>query len=196
MRRYIVGRPNLLYIPVKLKINEKNMFLNKGSELIFKVKGVWVYSYNDDYPTAVEIDPEHLTPRVGYRLGEVGNQLPDGCELHPKYKNDLTSYVLQIKETKDYHLKKTLEVMEYYRKLKTGEYFDVDEKSFQDVEDGELPVKKKEKPKKEFKSKRKRPKSLKKMVAEMEIKVKEGVVPEGSVTVSGEGKKGKKKTEQ
>jgi hypothetical protein len=40
--RYIIGRPNLLYIPIKMSYNKKNMYLNKGSDIIFKMKGIWV----------------------------------------------------------------------------------------------------------------------------------------------------------
>lgn len=89
-------------------------------------------------------------------------------------------------------MKRTLEVMEYYRKLKSGELFEFEEKGFEEDEDfKEAP--KKPKVKKEYK--KKKPKSLKKIVAAMDLKVKEGVLPQGAVS-TGESKKNKKKTEE
>ena len=126
-------------------------------------------------------------------MGEIINILPEGCELHPKYKNKLNQFVLEITETKDVQLKRTLEVMEYYRKLKTGELFEFDEKGLD--EDDDTAIEKKPKVKKEVKPRRKRPRSLKKIVASMDLKIKEGVLPAGSVT-TGDGKKNKKKTEE
>jgi hypothetical protein len=61
----IVGRPNKLFIPLIMRTNFENRYLNKGSEYMFKYRGIWVNSYNDDYPIKLEIDPANVTPKRG-----------------------------------------------------------------------------------------------------------------------------------
>jgi hypothetical protein len=133
-----------------------------------------------------------VTPNVGYRLGELANLLPDGIELHPQYKHRLSHYILEINETRDIQLRRTLEVMEYYRKLKLGILYEEDVKieDEDDMDAKATPDKPKER--KKFKARRKKPKSLKKIVAAMDIKVREGVT---AATSKDDGKKTSKKTE-
>jgi hypothetical protein len=40
--RYVVGRPNPLFLPLKVNVNKKNFFINKASDFAFKVQGLWV----------------------------------------------------------------------------------------------------------------------------------------------------------
>ena len=39
--RYIVGRPNLIYLPIQVKLGHTNAFLNKGCEFQKGIDGVW-----------------------------------------------------------------------------------------------------------------------------------------------------------
>mgnify|MGYP006976742909 CR=1 FL=1 len=140
----------------------------------------------------MEIDPENVTPNIGYRLGELANLLPDGIELHPQYKHRLNHYILEINETRDVQLKRTLEVMEYYRKLKLGILYEEDVKIEEEDTYDFKATPNKPKEKKAIKARRKKPKSLKKIVAAMDVKVKEGVA---AATSKDDGKKNTKKTE-
>lgn len=84
-------------------------------------------------------------------------------------------------------MRKTLEVMEYYRKLKTGE----DMEEMANVSDD--PALNPQKVKKEKKVRKTRVLSLKKRVAQMDLKLKEGVA--ASLMTAADKKKNTQKTE-
>lgn len=119
--RYIVGRPNLLYIPIKIRKGFSNPILNMGGNLYQKIHGVQVYSYNDDYPTTFEIDPHNVTCSRGYRLGDLMNTFPDGVVLHPRYEKHLTANIFRLKANT---IKKMMEAVKFQGKVeevKTGQ---------------------------------------------------------------------------
>ena len=39
--RYIVGRPNLIFLPIQVKLGHTNAFLNKGCDFKKGIDGVW-----------------------------------------------------------------------------------------------------------------------------------------------------------
>lgn len=39
--RYIVGRPNLIFLPIQVKLGYTNAFLNKGCDFKKGIDGVW-----------------------------------------------------------------------------------------------------------------------------------------------------------
>jgi hypothetical protein len=41
--RYIVGRPNVLYIPIKIRKGFSNPILNNGGTMEQKITGIYVY---------------------------------------------------------------------------------------------------------------------------------------------------------
>lgn len=186
--RYIPGRPNLIYLPLKLQHNYENKFINKGADIALKYEGLWVYSYNDEYPAALEVNPTTATPARGYKLGELANLLPDGIELHEKHKKELHNHVIEIGITKDIELEKELEYLEFKKKMKSGEVtYAEDEFVEEDVfESGDEETPEEKAAKEALKAAReakkakmreeskKNPKSLKKQVAQMNFKVKEG----------------------
>ena len=182
--RYIPGRPNLVYLPLKIIHNKENKYLNKGADMAVKYEGLWVYSYNDEYPAAIDIDPRTANPTFGYRLGELANKLPDGLELHPKYKSQLNNFLVQVTATKDVELEKELRYLEFKKKLQAGETMDVEEMKVEDFSDEEPEEKaereaakaRREAKKAERREKaKKNPRSLKKQLAMMNFKVKEGL---------------------
>jgi len=186
--RYIPGRPNLIWLPLKLQHNYENKFINKGADIALKYEGLWVYSYNDEYPAAIEVNPTTATPAKGYKLGELANLLPDGIELHEKHKKELHNYVIELGITKDIELEKELEYLEFKKKMKSGEVTfaedDFVEEEFDESGDEETPEEKaakealkaarEAKKAKMREESKKNPKSLKKQVAQMNFKVKEG----------------------
>jgi len=101
-KRYIVGRPNKLFIPLIMRMTTDNKYLNKGCEYTMKKKGIWVNSYNDDYPLKIEIDPANVTPMRSYKVGDLANALPDGLELHPESKKNLRDNIIEIESDRSH----------------------------------------------------------------------------------------------
>lgn len=158
-----------------MQMNKDNRYLNKGSEYSQKIEGLWVYCYNEDYPISLEFNPTTATPAVGYRLGEVANTLPDGIQLHPKYNGQLHHFVLEMGLTRDLELENQLEYLEFQKKLKAGSLNDdiimeEDEEDRQARENREA-----KKAMRKEKAKKSPPRNLKKMVAQMNFKIKEGL---------------------
>ena len=52
-----------------MKPSFKNKEENKGGLLEVKHEGIYVFSYNDDYPTRIEIDPDNITSFRPYKIG-------------------------------------------------------------------------------------------------------------------------------
>jgi len=182
--RYIPGRPNPIYLPLKMTYNKENKFINKGADIAIKYDGLWFNSYNDEYPAAIEFDPKTANPAHGYRLGELANKLPDGLELHPKHKTQLHNYIVELKVTKDLELEKELEYLQFKKKLKEGETLadeDIKIDDFSDEEPEEKAEREAAKARREAKKAERRekakknPRSLKKQLAMMNFKVKEGL---------------------
>ena len=157
-----------------MQITKDNRYLNKGSEFSQNVKGLWVNCYNDDYPIAIEFNPTTATPTVGYRLGEVANTLPDGVELHSRYNNMLHQFVFKMGLTRDLELENQLEYLEFQRRLKAGELMDVDIEEDEEERTARINKETKKAMRRE-QAKRSTPKNLKKLVAQMNFKVKEGL---------------------
>jgi hypothetical protein len=63
-QRYIVGKPNLIRLPV------------------IPVKDLWVWSFNDTYPAQMEVDCSYLSPNMAVKVGDVERMLPYGMYLH------------------------------------------------------------------------------------------------------------------
>ncbi len=55
-----------------------------------------VFSYADEYPKHLEIDPTNVTHIRSYKLGDLSNSLPNGMVLHPKYKSNLHQALVKI----------------------------------------------------------------------------------------------------
>lgn len=179
--------------------------MNKGSEPTIKYRGLWVYSYNEDFPLELEFTPITATPQRGYRLGEFINTLPDGIEPHPRYKHELNNFMVRLGETRDILLEKELEYRELQRKIKAGVDTEAEalakiqsdmDKEAEEMMSEEAKVaraaRKLRQEEKRALHKLRKPKTLKKQVAAMNYTVKEG----GAVSVGEKQTKGGKKSEE
>ena len=61
----------MIYLPIIIKHGFDNKYLNKSVDYDKKTDGVWVNCYNDVYPAKFELDPIHLTPIRGYKVGDL-----------------------------------------------------------------------------------------------------------------------------
>eukprot|EP01015_Nassula_variabilis_P029685 TRINITY_DN6409_c0_g2_i5.p1 TRINITY_DN6409_c0_g2~~TRINITY_DN6409_c0_g2_i5.p1 ORF type:complete len:311 (+),score=91.39 TRINITY_DN6409_c0_g2_i5:66-998(+) len=116
-RRFIPGRPNRLVLPITLKKEFKNSYFNKEGTLKFRLDEIEIVTYNEDYPTTIDIDIENLTPLDPIRVGDIMRSLPDGVLLSPKYKN-LHEIVATISMPRDDYIKDIEEHQEEWRKKK------------------------------------------------------------------------------
>jgi hypothetical protein len=82
MQRYIVGRPNLLNIPVVPINQDKSMHWAAGCIFHYLIKDVWVWSFMDTYPARIEVDCSFLSPNLSIKVGDVEKMLPYGMYLH------------------------------------------------------------------------------------------------------------------
>lgn len=175
--------------------NKENKYLNKGSDFAIKFTHLWVNCYNDEYPAALDFNPSTATPTIGYRLGDFANSLPDGIELHPRYKNQLHNYIVELGLTRDLELERQLEYLDFQRRMKAGDML-VDENELEEEDEEEKEARIAREARKAAvreKAKKKPPRSLKKLVAQMNFKVKEGVV--GATAGKDSGKGGKEHKE-
>jgi hypothetical protein len=82
LQRYIVGKPNLINIPVIPVNQEKSLHWSAGCIFHYMVKDVWVWSFMDNYPARIEVDCSHLSPNMALKIGDVEKLLPYGMYLH------------------------------------------------------------------------------------------------------------------
>lgn len=185
--RYIPGRPNLLYLPMRMKPEHDNKHINRGSSVDVKYTGLWVYSYNEDFPMMLEFNPTTATPQRGYRLGEFINTLPDGIEPHPRYKRELNNFLVRLGETRDIVLAKEIEYRETQRKIKAGIdteaeeiakiKSDMEKESEDMLSDAQKAQRAERRIRQEEKRaihKKRKPKTLKKIIGQLNFTVKEG----------------------
>lgn len=102
LQRYIVGRPNLINIPVIPVNQDKSMHWQLGCHFHYLVKDVWVWSFADTYPGRLEIDCSFLSPRNSVKIGDVEKMLPHGLYLHNKYENQKFHSVVRLLPTNNY----------------------------------------------------------------------------------------------
>ena len=70
--RYIVGRPNLLQLPILVEDNNSNKYINLGNkDMLQKINHIQVYSYNHDYPSRIVIDPAFISSGKPYKIGDL-----------------------------------------------------------------------------------------------------------------------------
>lgn len=110
LHRYIVGKPNLVNIEMTLPIKNHEGFKHKQVNWI--KHEVAIISYNDVYPTQIELDYKRLARNGRITFGDLQNILPRGLELSSKFRShldfDIVNLVpLQSKLELDYqHIKK------------------------------------------------------------------------------------------
>jgi hypothetical protein len=101
LNRYIVGRPNLLFLPIQLERNFNNPYLNRGSSFESQIQGVWVYSYNETYPSVLRVDITNVTPTRPYKIGDLQNSMPMGMLLHERYNRIIHRNIFKISQDEE-----------------------------------------------------------------------------------------------
>ena len=77
----------------------------RGTNIEFHVRGLWVYSYNNIYPTSLRVDPRYITQDRPYKIGDLVNTFPDGIEIHERYAKLLHRNIVTLQEDEDDVLK-------------------------------------------------------------------------------------------
>lgn len=106
LQRYIVGRPNLLRIPVYPVQEDKSLHFQAGCNFHFLVKEVFVWSFNDTYPARLEVDCKDLSPNLPIKIGDIEKMLPYGMYLHKKYNTQKFHSVVKLEPTNSYIARK------------------------------------------------------------------------------------------
>ncbi len=86
-QRYIVGRPNLINIPVVPVLEDKSAHYQAGCNFHYIVKDLWVWCFNDTYPARLEMDCSMMSPNMPIKIGDIERMLPYGMYLHKRYDN-------------------------------------------------------------------------------------------------------------
>jgi hypothetical protein len=81
-QRYIVGRPNLIHLPLVPAQEDKSLHHIAGANFNYHIRHVWVWCFNDVYPGRIDIDCSHLGPNMAIKIGDVEKMLPYGMYLH------------------------------------------------------------------------------------------------------------------
>ncbi len=106
LQRYIVGRPNLLNLPVLPVQEEKSLHFEAGTKLSYMIKDIYVWSFIDKYPPLIEVDCKDLTPNYTIKIGDLEKMLPHGMFLHKMYDHRKNQSVVKLIPTNLYMQRK------------------------------------------------------------------------------------------
>jgi hypothetical protein len=101
-QRYIVGRPNLLRLPVVPVQEDKSAHFQAGCQFHYLKKHLWCWSFNDVYPAQLEVDCSMLSPNMPIKIGDVERMLPYGVYLHKQYDSQLFHSIVRLSITNTY----------------------------------------------------------------------------------------------
>jgi hypothetical protein len=110
LQRYIVGRPNLLRMPIYPVQEDKSLHWQAGANFMFNIKEVYVWSFNDTYPARIEVDCQDLSPSFPIKLGDIEKMLPYGMYLHKMYDHQKFQSVVKLNQTNLYVQRKNMVV--------------------------------------------------------------------------------------
>lgn len=105
-QRYIVGRPNLLCLPVYPVQEDKGLHFQAGSNFHFLIKELYVWCFLDFYPARIEVDCKFLTPNYPVKIGDIEKMLPHGVYLHKQYDHLKHQSVVKLTPTNVYMQRK------------------------------------------------------------------------------------------
>jgi hypothetical protein len=109
LQRYIVGRPNLLNLKIKLVGRHLQPLVdNLGSELIQYYFDVDVWCKNDEYPPLIEIDQRLISPDKPFKFEDLYLMLPEGMWLHRKYDRVFGNSIASMTDNYNHILSSTL----------------------------------------------------------------------------------------
>jgi hypothetical protein len=105
-QRYIIGRPNLLTLPINPVQEDKSLHFQAGCLFHYLKRDIKVWCYNDSYPAVIEVNCEDLSPNMPIKVGDVEKQLPDGMFLHKDHQKQRFHSVVKLAETNIYITRK------------------------------------------------------------------------------------------
>ena len=108
LQRYIVGKPNLLTLPIYAKQEDKSFHWQAGANFNVLIKELDVWCFTDKYIPRLEIDCSDLTPNLSIKVGDVEKMLPYGMYLHKKYDRQKFHSVVKLTPTNLYIKRKNL----------------------------------------------------------------------------------------
>lgn len=98
-QRYIVGRPNLLTLQIKLvgrHLNELISDLDFELAQLYNEVDVWVTT--DDYPPIIELDCRMVSHKKPFKFLDLIKLLPEGMWLHRKYDSLMYQSIVTLGE--------------------------------------------------------------------------------------------------
>jgi len=105
-QRYIVGRPNLIRMPVVPVLEDKSLHFQAGAKFHYLISELMVWSFNDTYPAQLEVDCSHISPNMPIKLGDVERMLPYGMYLHKQHEPQRFHSVARLTMTNTYVTRK------------------------------------------------------------------------------------------
>jgi len=191
--RFIVGKPNLVWLPLKPKWDETTSKVSTPQTLL-TVEGIWAYVYNDDYPAALDVEVGNIIQSIGLSLGDYLKSLPSGVVPHPMYKRDLHRRMLKFFPAAEEVVRERDEIKALRKRLEREEAGEEpvaaeEREDFDEDEAGRLEEKKKKEEERKKAAKLKPPRSLKKRIMAMGYQVKEGLVKDEGEKKPGKGGK-------
>ena len=108
LQRYIIGRPNLLRIPIIPVREDRSLHFQAGTQFHHVTDHVMVWCYTDKYPARIDVDCQYLSPNNPIKIGDVEKMLPYGTYLHKKYDQQRFHAVAKLELTNTYVQKKNL----------------------------------------------------------------------------------------
>ena len=109
-QRYIVGRPNLLCMPIYPVQEDKSLHWQAGANFMFNVKELNVWCFNESYPARLEVDCKDLSPSYPIKIGDIEKMLPYGMYLHKQYDHQKFQTVVKLHNTNLYVQRKNMVV--------------------------------------------------------------------------------------
>jgi hypothetical protein len=107
-QRYIVGRPNLLKMPIYPVQEDKSLHWQAGANFMFNIKDLYVWCFNDTYPARLEVNCEDLSPAYPIKIGDIEKMLPYGMYLHKMYDHQKFHSVVKLNNTNVYVQRKNM----------------------------------------------------------------------------------------
>lgn len=101
-QRYIVGRPNLLRMPIYPVQEDKSYHFQAGGIFNYLIKEVYVWCFTDTYPARIEVDCKDISPSFPIKLGDVEKMLPYGMYLHERYHHQRFRSVVNLTQSNLY----------------------------------------------------------------------------------------------
>ena len=98
-QRYIVGRPNLLCMPIYPVQEDKSLHWQAGANFMFLTRELYVWSFIDRYPPSIEVNCEDMSPSYPIKVGDIEKMLPYGLFLHKMYDHQKNRSIVKLRET-------------------------------------------------------------------------------------------------